>query len=348
MKSPNISLLLSMVALAALTACGGGSDASGTPPVSTPPVSTVPVPTITPPASTGSIVTVVTAPSYAPIQEEFSAYATLNAERQRCGFGLLVQNIKLDTAARGHATWLLSNDYSGHFQTTPSLLFTGFTPSDRMVNAGYASGAPFLSTEAEIDAGGGKTGQGIGGVRSLLNAPYHLMGMLRGFKEVGISVMDKNDLGLTPNNRFVVNIDLASDVYQAPVAGTLRTYPCEGSTGMARSLNNETPNPVPGRDLRVNPLGSSIGVVVDTGHTLVISSASMVKATTGTSVPLINPVVGSTDPYTLGGTRYMNNNEGFISAAEPLEAGTLYRVTFDGSDNGVAFQPRTFTFTTGN
>ena len=339
---------MSSATLVALTACGGGSDASSTPPVSTMPVSTVPLATTTPPASTGSIVTVVTAPNYAPIQEESSAYATLNAERLRCGFGLLAQNTKLDTAARGHATWLLSNNYSGHFQITPSLLFTGARPENRMANAGYSSGTSFLSTESEFDAGGGKTGQGIAGVRSLLNAPYHLMGMLRGFKEVGISVMDKNDLVLTPNNRFVVNIDLATDVYQAPVTGTVRTYPCEGSIGMARSLINETPNPVPGRDLRLNPLGTSIGVVVDTGHTLVISSASMVKATTGTSVPLLNPVVGSTDYYTLKGVQYMNNNEGFISASEPLEAGTLYRVTFSGSDNGVAFQPRTFTFTTGS
>ena len=345
---------MSSVTLAALTACGGGSDVSSTPPVLTMPVSTVPLTTTTPPASTESIVTVVTAPNYAQIQEESSAYATLNAERLRCGFGLLAQNTKLDTSARGHATWLLKNNRSGHFQVkvmpdgTDSLGFTGERPEFRMANAGYVSGASFLSTEAEIDAGGSKTGQGIQGVRRLLNAPYHLMSMLRGFKEVGISVMDQNDLGLSTNYRHVVNIDLASDVYQAPATGTVRSYPCEGSMGMERSLTSENPTPTPDRNLGQNPLGTSIGVVVDVGHTLVISSASMAKASTGTSVPLLNPVVGSTDYYTLKGVQYMNNNEGFISASEPLEAGTLYRVTFSGSDNGVAFQPRTFTFTTGN
>jgi uncharacterized protein YkwD len=72
-----------------------------------------------------TIVTSVPADTYnATTQaEEKAAFALLNQERSSCGFGKLAQNAQLDTAAQGHADWLLKNNYTGHYQVagTPGI-----------------------------------------------------------------------------------------------------------------------------------------------------------------------------------------------------------------------------------
>ena len=326
---------LAPIALASLTACGGGGGGTTAATVTAP---VVPV--------AANIVTSIPAPSYAGATEELAAFNLLNAERSRCGFGMLAQNSQLEVAAKGHADWLLTNNYSGHFQVTGTPLFTGVTPDDRRLAAGYSGSG----TENEYDSNGAKSGQGIVGIRRLLNAPYHLVSMMGGYRDVGIAVRDKSDLGL-PNTRHVLNIDFGvqrSAAMQAPAAGSIRTYPCAGSSLIGHSLTNESPNPVPGRNLGASPLGTSVAVVIDVGHTLVISTATMANAVTGAAVVVRSPITGANDPNAVPGLTYLRSNEGFISADAPLDAGTDYKVTITGSDNGVAFrQPVSFTFTTG-
>ena len=345
MKNNKVSILLSCVAFASLTACGGGGGGgvSTTAAVSIPKIPQIPLP-----ATKANLVTSVPTASYAPGQEEGSAFFTLNSERQRCGFGLLAQNTFLDTSARNHADWSITNKMSGHFENAGTPLYTGVAPQDRMVAAGYGAGAVIETTETISERGSLKTGVGALSVRLLLNAPYHLLGMIRGFTDVGVSVRDNSDLGLTGFSRTITNINYGTKLRQSPASGSLRTYPCEGSTEISRQLFNETPNPVPGRDLASAPLGSSVAIVIDVGHRLVISSTSMVNVLTGTSVTLRSPVGADNDPNSTPSAHYLEANEAYVTADQPLEKATLYRMTFSGSDNGVAFPSKTFTFTTGN
>lgn len=342
MKNPTYKLL-TLVSAALLVACGGGGG-GGT--ASTP----TPNPTPTPVVVTSNIVTSVSTPTYTPASEELAAFNLLNAERERCGFGLLAQNAAIDTAARGHADWLLINGYTGHFQVAGTTGFTGVAPVDRLVAAGYGARGSFTAdAESQIDNGGAKTGTATSDIRRLLNAPYHLLEMTRGYRDVGISVREKSDVTISPNNRNYLNMDFGYkniDGPQVAAAGTVRTFPCEGSTGIVKSLSGESPNPVPGRNLQVLPLGSSIGVSVDVGNTLVITSASMIKTSTGASITLLAPVVAANDPNAINGVSYFKNNEGFVSADAPLETNTQYQVTIAGTNGGTAFS-RTFTFTTG-
>lgn len=336
------SLILSFVALAALTACGGGGGGSTDTAAAVAPVVVAPV-------AGSPVVTAVPVASYASGSEELAAFTLLNAERSRCGFGLLAQNTTLDTAARGHSDWLLINNYTGHYQVAGTTGFTGIGFADRDVAAGYGVSGAFTGTEVQTDAGGPKTGAAVVGVRRLLNAPYHLLGMMRGYRDVGVGVRDKFDIGVSPNNRNYLNIDFGyknSVGPQVAAAGSVRTYPCEGTTGVNYSLTQETPNPVPGRNLATSPLGSSIGVAVDVGKTLVITSANMIKVSTGAVVTLLAPVVAANDPNATGGVSYFNANEGFVSADAPLEVNTQYQVTINGTSSGVGFS-RTFGFTTG-
>jgi uncharacterized protein YkwD len=330
---------------ATLVACGGGGGGGSTPTPSTPVVAA----TLSP-ATTVPIVTSVPAATYTAGSEEKAAFDLLNAERAACGFGLLAQNAALDTAATGHADWLLTNGYTGHYQSQPSIGFTGMTPQERAASAGYGLSGSFDYGEVESDQNGPKIGSGVIEARGLLNSPYHLMFMLRGHRDIGIAVRDKSNQAISPNNRHAVNIGMGvkyTSPMQAPAAGSIRTYPCNGSTGVDRQMFGENPNPVPGRNLLTLPLGSSIGIVADVGHTVTINNATMINVSTSSNVVVRPAITAANDPNSIAGVSYFGANEAYIAADAPLAALTTYQATINGTDNGVAFS-RTFQFTTGN
>jgi uncharacterized protein YkwD len=288
--------------------------------------------------------------SYPAASEEMYAFELLNSERSRCGFGSLRPSAELDSAAKSHAAWLFFNNATGHMQRPGTPGFTGVAPWDRLITANYGPDYSFESTEVQVFHNSTERGSGANAVRSLLNAPYHLVNMLRGYREVGIGVKEKIDLGLGNNNQNIVNIVLAeknSEGFQVEKAASVRNYPCEGSVGMVRSLRNETPNPFPERDLFAHPVGASIAVVASVGSILAISSVSVVNAKTGATVPILAPVTGSTDRNARADNKIVEDNEGFISTSSPLEANTPYQVTLIGTTGGTNFS-RSFTFTTGD
>lgn len=352
-------------ALMVLAGCGGGGGGSPAPAPSIPvtttysatcadgttTTSTVSVadatakcPAVPAPAT---VVTSVPAATYAANSEELAVFTLFNAERERCGFGLLAQSATLDTSARGHADWLVRNDYSGHYQVVGTPGYTGVSPSDRILAAGYVPSVNAMTSPSEStgDAFSTKSGFGVKTLRGLLNAPYHEADMLRGHRDVGVSVRGKGDLGL-PGTKTVLNLDFAtkSSQGQQSISG-VRTYPCQGSTGIETSLKNEDPNPVPGRNLGANPLGSSVVVVGTTGATMNITTATM-TGPGGILITLRAPLTSVNDPNKVGGVSYFSLNEAVLSADAPLAPNTTYQVNVSGTDGITPFS-RSFTFTTG-
>lgn len=342
--------LLALPLMAALAACGGGGgDVATTDP-------TTQLPSI-PPATGAGLVTDVPVPTYTIGSEELAAFNLLNQERSACGFGKLAQNTLLDNASRGHADWIAYNAYPSHFQVAGTPLFTGVTPQDRVVAAGYNPAGGFeIQDEYTYSMGtfgNDKSGFGTIGIRRLLNAPYHAGALTDGFREVGISVRNAFDSGapdaaVADQGRKVLVINPARTLssgsqMSALASNDVLTYPCEGTTGVEPGLYAETPEPVPGRDLLTNPLGSSVQVAVKEGQTLTITSASMRVAATGTPVTLRTPVTSANDPH----PGYFKPNRGYIVADAPLAENTTYTVTINGTNNGVAFPTKTFSFTTG-
>jgi uncharacterized protein YkwD len=343
MNSKNIFVVSVLFMATLLSGCGGGGGAPVTP-------TTIAIASPSMAASTVPIVTSVPPSTYAAGSEEKAVFDLFNGERAFCDFGFMAQNAALDKANAGHGDWLLSNNYNSHYQIASTPAFTGVSPEDRAALTGYGVAAAFSYGEVETDSGGSKTGKGVIAVRGLLNAPYHLLAMLRGNRDIGIAMRDKSDIGSTPNNRSVLNIGMGVrtlTAIQSPLPGSIRTYPCNGSTGITPKLDGEYPNPVPGRNLLASPLGSTIGVVVDTGHTIAITIASMINVATGANVVMRPAVTAANDPNATGGIYYLNSNEAYISADAPLAALTTYQATISGTDNGITFS-RTFHFTTGN
>ena len=337
--------LISATALVLLlAACGGGSDSAAppAPAVAASPVASTPV--VAPPG-------VVSA--YPVGSEELAVYTLLNAERNRCGFGLLAANTQLDAAAKAHADYQLINSRNSHLED-PSVRegFTGIDPETRVRAQGYTNAGgvtdeyAFFTSSSPI-----RSVRGLGEIamRSLLNAPYHLNGLMSGFRDVGIAARSNADTGRGANGAFVqINAAYKASVGPQLLGPTdVKTYPCDGVTGVSRLLSNESPNPVPGRDLNANPLGSTVYIAVRDGNKLAISTAFMTDGVTGQNVILRVPVTSSNDPYGPCSTGCFKANQAYIVADTPLQPENPYTVRITGTNNGTAFS-RTFTFATGS
>ncbi|OSZ73974.1 CAP domain-containing protein [Hydrogenophaga sp. IBVHS1] len=299
----------------------------------------------------------VPTPSYAALSEELQAFTTLNEIRGRCGHGQLAQHTALDTSAAGHARWLAYHAAFSHTQTTGSAHFTGAAPLDRMIAAGYLTSSLQAAVSEQLayyssDVDGNDTiGFGIGGTRSLLNAPYHANAMLDGYRDVGVAIRNAIDAGApdasTPGagrRSIVFNTGYQTSAGSQAAAqddNAVLTYPCDGDSNVAAALYHEEPNPVPGRDLSTSPLGTSIMVSLKEGHTLTITSTVLTNTSSGFTVPLRPPITGANDHLGAFGA-----HQGYVAADAPLTAFTTYRVSLGGTNNGVSFL-KTFSFTTG-
>jgi uncharacterized protein YkwD len=340
--------LLSAVALSlALVACGGGGDdeyhSDSSPAPSTP--------------TNAGLQLSVPAPSYPPLSEELQAFTVLNDIRSRCGHGQLAQHTALDAAADGHARWLTYHGTFAHEQTPGSTHFTGKTPLDRMIAAGYLTSASqaAVSEQLAVYSGGADgndtIGFGLHSTRTLLNAPYHANGMLAGYRDVGIAIRNATDAGAADaalpgagRRAIVFNTGYQQSAGSQSAAqddNVVLTYPCDGEHNVARALHHEEPNPVPGRNLSTSPLGTSIMLTLKEGRTLSIDSTVLTNVGTGATVPMRPPVTGANDH--LGAFAV---HQGYVAADVPLAAHTTYRVSLTGKSNGVSFL-KTFSFTTG-
>lgn len=355
---------LLLAALATLTvslaACGGGGDggsASGAgadggsgsnfnsfPTVKTPINPDGPPDGVEYQAST--IVTNVPPATYAAQSESGQAYALLNAERARCGFGLLRQSAPLDVAARGHAGWLIQNNQMSHYQVAGTPSFTGVSPVDRAVAAGYQPGV--VSDEISgLYNSGSTAGTGVFGVRALLALPYHQLGMMAGYRDIGLSMRGSDRLGTTGTfgARTVQQFDLGFEAgaqRQEPASDEVLTYPCNGTTDVFYEFTNETPNPVPGRDLFASPLGPSVLVTIRSGQTLTVTSASMKSRWGATPIALRPTMTRDNDPNAV-----LQANQALIVPDTGLMPNTEYVVKIVGTNDDTRFT-RTVIFATGS
>ncbi|WP_179106956.1 CAP domain-containing protein [Variovorax sp. KK3] len=278
--------------------------------------------------------------------EGMQAFELINAERERCGFGLVAQSAQLDSAAQAHADWQILNSDLSHAEVPGTPGFTGVDLLDRASAAGYVAGG--VGEEiSSLYYSGSVAGTGVFGVRALLALPYHQLGMLAGYRDIGIALRGSDQLGTTPSKgpRTVQQFNLgytSSSGPQEPASDEVLTYPCEGTRGVFYEITNETPNPVPGRDLRTRPLGPGMVVAVRSGQVLVISSARMTTLSNRAPVSLRAPLTKDTDPHAV-----LASHQAVLIPDASLLANTTYEVSIAGTNDGAAFK-RSFTFATGS
>ena len=286
-------------------------------------------------------------PTYPDGSEEAYAFQFLNAERSRCGFGTLVQNTQIDSAAQAHADWGLRNWVFSHYEdnTKYPLGYTGYSFFDRIEFQGYTN--LFLAGETIVRSDGisAKFGGGAAHIRLLLAAPFHLNTLTYGFRDLGLSVRSNIDAGSSnPAVYSVVNFAYKENPgLQRQSSSSILTYPCDGTTGVNYRSTNTTPNPVPGRDLRAFPLGHPVLIRVREGNTLSITSATMRNLITNELVTLRSAATTKADdPH-----GYFEYNEAYVIPDEPLSPNTAYEVSIAGTNSSVPFT-RTCVFSTGS
>ncbi|MDM0029121.1 CAP domain-containing protein [Variovorax saccharolyticus] len=332
-----LACLTASAALCLLAACGGGGSGGGG----------AGLPAITPAAATTEAApTPSTSSPTPPGSEELAAFALLNKERVGCGFGALERNAHLDAAATGHANWQLLNNVASHVQSEGTPGFTGVTPRNRAATAGYESTSVVGDEFSGVIGRSAATGFGAQGIRTLLSAPYHLLGLVAGYRDVGLSVMSSDAAGTTKKlSRVMLQVNLGYTATQGGelphAAGTVLSYPCEGTTDTSVGFTNETPNPIPSRDLVSSPLGQAIYLVGDADKNLVISSSLVQETGTGNTVSLVAPFVKANDPNSI-----LKSNEAFILPDALLKPSTQYKVTIVGTNDGTSFT-KAFSFKTG-
>jgi hypothetical protein len=311
-------LLFGWTWAALLAACGGGGDEAA-------PVPQGPQPNV----ATGFAA------------EEQAAYTLLRDERSRCGFGAPSPNSLLAQAARNHANWLVTNDANSHEETPGTPGFTGKTALERLQYVGY----PVRAVAESIGWGSVRpvaSGVAVRALRGLMAVPYHAIGVVAfNLPEVGLA-LGPSDGYYAP---LVVELAASRGAAAGPVVyppNSVKTYPCEGTTGVLTRTLAENPNPIPGRDLSTDPTGSSIIVSVASGNTLTLGAGTLVHVASGQAVEVLPPVTASNDP-----NRHLAPNTGFYLPAQPLAPNSRYQFTFRGSNAGVPFT-QSFTYTTGS
>ncbi|RKZ75879.1 MAG: hypothetical protein DRQ57_05835 [Gammaproteobacteria bacterium] len=117
------------------------------------------------------------------------AYVYLNQLRASAGLTEFSQNPQLEIAAFNHANYLADNFMTGHYEAHGTFRFTGVSPKDRTINAGYRS----LSVSENVSTGNANSidynANSIDSIDRLMSAIYHRFGFLDFVhNEIGIGI----------------------------------------------------------------------------------------------------------------------------------------------------------------
>jgi uncharacterized protein YkwD len=350
-------------------------------------VTTAAVPSVMDPLAILEIQADVPVPSYATGGWQMAAFDYLNDRRGQCGFGKLAQATALDQAAQAHAAYVANvlNDptlspmvTSFHDQDPSFPLFSGVTPTERARSFGYGGVAGEVIAWGESDLPEPDTAElarlAKSSLQDLLAAPYHMKGIMAGMREVGFGMSTWREpdelLGFASRSALAVVPGSGVPGYaQRSTIDTL-TYPCEGTTDVAETMPDETPDPTQGHGIQwAGPAGPAILVVAP-------DKANVSTPTGVPSVPRLSILAARLTPQArldgkpLGdlsafelqapypsGMLLLNQStdkQGMISRGEDaflvphaaLESGVTYRAEIEFTVDGGAAQSRVFLFST--
>lgn len=341
----------SAIALATLTmaACGGGgggdSDNGGstTPPTTNPPVA-------------GYYPTQAIPGNYA--DSRARAFDSLNSFRTACGFNALEQSPELDIAAQGHAEYVEANSSVVHTQVTGQPGFTGVTAVDRanaagfqvldymeIVGAGITNSAATGSTGILTETTNHVDIETL--IKRQLGSVYHHMGAFAEMRYAGIGYQQGANKGNLPAisyfDGFSVTLanNTTTEVIDTSSAKGVRTFPCEGITGVLPVFTPETPNPMPRSlpDQNSTPYGHPIYVSSDIGTNIQVTTFSIVANGTPVTATVLDE---ASDPNSR-----LASHQAYLVPDTELPPNVAVDVVIEGTvDGGNAFK-KEFTFNTG-
>lgn len=377
--SKHIAIALSATVLLTACG-GGGSDGDSsskttdtTPTTPTiPPVVTPPV--VTPPdLDTNDTSSETSIASIGNKNHQIAALGVANfisMERQACGLGGLEYDPKLAAMSVKHANYIqyvLSNTKIGNlnpheengfvgfedYTGTGNPYFSGVTFNDRLIAAQPATPTYFASenivqrilssSDGVVDS---PEDSAISMARGLMSAPYHLRMLInpdRAKSGTSVITFTPKDRAADTNIGYVLVDTAASASNAAPVVPEgIVTYPCSATKGTVTALYNESPDPTKGtgRNLRTDPIGQPIHILVPSADDIKVSNIKVTDVARKLNVP-VQTVDYDNDPYK--GTNYqLPNNEAFImpitDSLKSCEAGKTYNRTNCGLHGNSKYQ----------
>ena len=279
-----------------------------------------------------SLVTSVPTPTYG--AELRAGFDYLNEMRGRCGFGLLRQDSRLDTATAGHTNYLGLNFEWLNFRLTWDQVpgrpgFTGANELDRLSAAGF-SGLLAGNTLAF----GLPTTAAVRQTEALVQTIYHGRELLADANVVGLAVAAS-----TPQGFKIVQVVTGSpsgEAAQQPAGDGVLLMPCDGDTSRRTVHPPEIPDPMPG--VADGTYAPPLYARVRSGQILTIDEWT-VRPAGGQPLPTVLRTKAN-DPY-----RALADNEAALIPLVTLTPSTAYQVTLKGKNAGIAFE-RIYSFTT--
>jgi len=201
-------------------------------------------------------------------------YAHLNTQRAKAGLYALTPQTHLESAAQNHSHYMQLNNAPGHTENSANSGYTGTTPGERALFAGYLS-----KMVTENVSYGKPTVQSA--VDSLLSAIYHRFSLLTfSYDEVGVGVSSYYytfDLGNAALNAYCLNgtysggnyyLGLCSDTGKKmsvddyntakntmkATAPELIVWPPNNGDDIPPVFYEETPDPLPAHSVTGYPL----------------------------------------------------------------------------------------------
>jgi len=338
-------IALLIVAAFALASCGGSS---------TPSDYVVPA----------NLQTTLNTPTYpAGSDEELNAFNAINKFRNSAGLGYWQQNVLLDAAARNHMAYSALNRFT--FQQDVEVEnkpgFTGITPSQRAINAGYFVLADTLTAKNVPTAAVGElyaVGPGVSVIDSMINTIYHRSGLMEQ-ATVDIGLVRDTTGPATPETHWWFNHGRLNNG-QNVASDYVFNYPFNLQTNVPLSMTPENPS-VYSNQTNFNfakQTSSPVSFTSAASTTLAVTSFTVTPAGSSTPLPGIVWTILN-DPNLLSSNSSstalptLSSHEAYWVGNAPFLPNTTYNVTFTGSTsvtgNSVTNAvTQSWSFTTGN
>lgn len=320
-RKRSIPFVALFIALA--SGCGGGGDSSSTP---TPAPNPIPNPNPGPVVQAAALITAAPA-NYAPNTESATVFAAMNAFRTSQGLGPVLQSTNIDLAAKAHQNYVAVNMSGGdaHNEIPGKTGFTGVTPFDRMVAAGYATvgGTEVIAfnttwpitTSTVIDV--------------LADSVYHRAGMItQGVTHFGVAAQTDNS---------PTYIDMGFITPQKNAGNYVGVYPIDGQKGVSLTHYLENPNPFYQEmemtsDNMCKKTSYPINLASEASTSLSVTTFTVTEdgQATPQDVRLFTKASNSQNE------KYLTANIAFIVGKAPFKANTKYNVRFVGTATGAA------------
>lgn len=276
-----------------------------------------------------------------------TGYDYLNAQRTKAGLYALSQQTHLEAAAQNHSNYMQINNAPGHGESSGNSGYTGASPGERALYAGYLS-----KIVTENVSYGKPTVQGS--TDSLLSAIYHRFSLLTySYDQVGIAQSNSYytfDLGNSGLNDYCLNGIYSGGTYYVGICADSEKKMSVDDYNVAKNARKATAPklilwpPVNGDDILPvfyeeipDPLsahsvtGYPISVQFNDGRfdTPPSLSSFTVKDTTGTQLETIVILDHDNDPQSL-----FTDYQFALFPKERFEWGSKYNAELIYNDNG--------------